>query len=62
MSEDIPPEDTVIGIGTDPIDEYRNFFVQAAGPGLTGWGFLMWINTVVGKTLKEAVDICGSDT
>jgi len=53
-------EDTIIVFGKIPVSEYRKFFIQSIGEGITagveGMNFQTWLFTQGGKTLKEVTE------
>jgi hypothetical protein len=56
MNKNILHEDTIIEIGKSiPLYKFWAFFEEATGKELSGWEFQPWLNTQVGKTLKESL-------
>ena len=56
MSKNIPTEDSVIEIGKSiSLKKFIEFFEKATGKELPGCEFQCWLETQIGKTIKEAI-------
>ena len=63
-SKTLLTDDTVIVMGDIPVGDFRKYFIQTMGENFSKYfgnadmAFQNWLNTQVGKTLKEATTEC----